>query len=68
MTKKFPKLIHVTRENPDDEPYLQVHEGGVFEAAEAGESKPCAIYQLVDVGVVIAPPKFVPAKVRKVHK
>ena len=59
--KKFPKLIHVTREEQaNDEPFLQVNEGGAFEAAEAGKSKPCAVYKLVTVGMVVAPPKFVP--------
>lgn len=61
MAKKFPKLIHVTIEEPgNDEPYLNVNEEGVFGAAEAGESKPCAIYKLVEVGKIIAPPSFVP--------
>lgn len=57
---KFPPVIHVTREDPgNDDPYLQVNEGGVFDAAEAGVSKPCAIYKLVEVGAVVAPPSFV---------
>lgn len=58
--KKFPPLIHVTREDQaNDEPYLQVNERGVFDAAEVGKAKPCALYKLVEVGEVIAPPKFV---------
>lgn len=63
MAKKFPPVIHVTlEEQANDEPYLQVNESGVFDAAEVGESKPCAIYKLVEVGKVIAPPSFVSSK------
>ena len=56
--KRFPKILHVTVEG-DREPYFQVNELGVHDAAEVGKSKPLAIYQLVEVGTVIAPPKFV---------
>ena len=65
MAKKFPKVIHVTHEELDnDEPYLQINEGGVFTVAEAGKSKPVAVYALVEVGTVIAPPKYIKPKAR----
>ena len=63
MSKKFPHILHVTLENPsNDEPYFQVNEGGIFDAAEAGRAKRCALYKLIEVGVVVAPPAFVSAK------
>ncbi len=63
MANKFPKLIHVTVDSDDGrEQWLQINEGGVFGAAEVGERRPCAIYQLVEVGTVTAEPKYVPPK------
>ena len=45
---KFPKLIHVTRE--EDENYLVAYEDGVASIEEAGT--PIAIYELVKIGEV----------------
>lgn len=64
MSKKFPSVIHVTYEDAgsNEEPYMQVHEDGVFGAAEVGKSKPVAVYKLLEVGAVVAPPSFVSKK------
>jgi hypothetical protein len=56
MKKKFPNVIHVTREGEGKDEYLSVSETGVSGLAEAGSSKPCAIYKLVEVGEIVAPP------------
>jgi hypothetical protein len=60
----FPKLIHVTIKDdvPNDDPYLWVEEGGVMDAAEVGKKKRIALYKLVEVGSVIAPPSYIPPK------
>lgn len=62
MAKKdFPMLIHVTvDEEKDGEKFLLAHKGGVYAVAVAGEVVECAIYKLVKVGKVIAPPSFQP--------
>lgn len=57
--KRFPKILHVTMATQDKETFLLACEDGVFGIAVAGQSKPCAIYKLVEVGQVVAPPKFV---------
>lgn len=64
MMKKFPLMIHVTIEDLslNEEPYLQVQEGGVFTAAEVGKSRKIAIYKLVEIGSVVAPPSYVAPK------
>lgn len=60
MAKRFPAVIHVTWESLDnDDDYMQVSEDGVFGVAEAGKSKRVALYKLVEVGAVIAPPRYV---------
>lgn len=59
--KKFPKIIHVTREIPaNDDSYLNVHEDGPPD--DADETQPCAIYQLVEVGKVVVDRRFVSGK------
>ena len=62
--KKFPNVIHVTREDagsPDE--WLQVHRHGVSDVDEHGQS--IAIYKLVEVGVVTIQKSFTkPAKKR----
>lgn len=57
--KTFPRILHVTMDTQDKETFLLPSDSGVFGIAVAGESKPCAIYKLVEVGSVVAPPKFV---------
>lgn len=57
--KRFPKILHVTMDTQDKETFLLACEGGVFDMAVAGQSKPCAIYKLVEVGTVVAPPEFI---------
>ena len=55
---KFPKLIHVTREKPEnEEPFLIVHANGI---STVDEPQPCAIYKLVKVGRITVTQKFVP--------
>lgn len=62
---KFPKTIHVTVDDDGrGDEWLQIHDG-VREAAEAGERVPCALYQLVEVGTVEAPPRYVPPKSKR---
>ena len=62
MAKKdFPNLLHVTvDEERNSEKFLLAHKGGVYAAAVAGETVECALYKLVKVGKVIAPPSFQP--------
>jgi hypothetical protein len=57
--KRFPAILHVTMDTQDKETFLLPSENGVFGIAVAGESKPCAIYKLIEVGTVVASPKFV---------
>lgn len=62
-TKKFPNLIHVTRENTGtQDEYLSVAEGGVF---SLNEPAPVAIYKLVEVGRVQILKSFQSAKKSK---
>lgn len=57
MSNKFPKIIHVTEERPDNgTPWLQVHKGGV---AYIDEPQDVAVYQLVKVGRVAIDKRFV---------
>lgn len=59
MNKKFPKILHVTMDTQDKETFLLACEGGINDMAVAAQSKPCAIYKLIEIGQVIAPPAFV---------
>jgi hypothetical protein len=63
MTKRaFPRIIHVVWEDQaNDDPYLAVHDS-VHSVAEAGEVKRVALYKLVEVGNVVAPPQYLPPK------
>jgi hypothetical protein len=58
--KKFPKQIYVTRENEGtgDECLLTYIEPS--DAACISEDVPCAIYQLVGTGKVVASATYVP--------
>ena len=59
MAKRdFPELIHVTAEQEGDEKYLIAHLDGVLGPAVAGKIVECAIYRLIQVGRVVAPPSF----------
>jgi hypothetical protein len=62
---KFPNLIHITFDGDDKDAFLVAHETGVHTAAAIGESIPCALYKLVEVGTVIAPPSYVAPKPKK---
>ena len=58
MAKRFPNLIHVTREKENDgTSYLTVREGGVFDVDVNGE--PIALYKLVQTGKVEIRKSFV---------
>lgn len=60
--KKFPKTIHVTREDEGENEYLQVREDGV---EGMDQQTDVAIYQLVKVGRVSITRTFVEAGGRK---
>ena len=57
MARKFPKIIHVTREGEGTESYLNVAEEGF---ANLGDTTEVALYQLIDVGEVIVSRAFEP--------
>lgn len=64
MAKKFPSVIHVTREEENNgEDWLQVHTDGVSSVDEHGTQ--IAVYQLMEVGTVRVEKSFQkPAKRR----
>ena len=53
---KFPKQIHVTIEQDNDDEYLLAYKDGV---AEIEDERPVAIYELVKVGRVNIAKTFV---------
>lgn len=60
MSNKFPKIIHVTEERPDNgAPWLEVHKGGV---AYIDEPQDVAVYQLVKVGRLLIDKRLVQKK------
>lgn len=62
MSNKFPKIIHVTEERPDNGvPWLEVHKGGV---AYIDEPQEVAVYQLVKVGRLLIDKRLVQKKSR----
>jgi hypothetical protein len=58
---KFPKRIHITIE-PADEPFLIVRTEGI---EDVDDTQPCAIYELVEVGIVEVTREFLAKKKRK---
>jgi hypothetical protein len=61
---KFPTIVHVVLENEGqgEDEYLNVTKDGAVGSAEVGNPKKCAVYKLVETGVITATPQFTASK------